>query len=105
MRVSASTTVLADHWPPRRSTRGGDAVSVIGSLRLSFPIMLSLSSRLEDAMYEDAPQTHEVRVELRCPECGGRLLCSGEQFESELAETIRLRLNPYRKMLHLEKPL
>jgi hypothetical protein len=42
---------------------------------------------------------------LRCPDCGVRLEYLVEQFESKLAETIRLRLDPYRYMLRLKKPL
>jgi predicted amidophosphoribosyltransferase len=43
--------------------------------------------------------------ELRCPECGLRLTYAVEQFESLLAETTRLALDPYRNMLRLKKPL
>jgi len=43
--------------------------------------------------------------ELRCPDCGGRLEYMVKQFESKLAEAIRLRLDPYRYMLRLKKPL
>ena len=43
--------------------------------------------------------------ELRCPGCGVRLTYVVEQFETELAETTRLHLDPYRKMLRLKKPL
>jgi DNA-directed RNA polymerase subunit RPC12/RpoP len=43
--------------------------------------------------------------ELRCPACGVRLTYAVEQFEHELAETTRLHLDPYRKMLRLKKPL
>ena len=43
--------------------------------------------------------------DLRCPECGLNLLYAVEQFESQLAETIQLRLDPYRGMIRLKKPL
>ena len=54
--------------------------------------------------------TQEVRrmkagKELRCPECGLRLRYAVEQFESELAETTRLGLDPYQNMISLKKPL
>jgi DNA-directed RNA polymerase subunit RPC12/RpoP len=42
---------------------------------------------------------------LRCPDCGVRLEYMVEQFESKLAEPIRLRFDPYRYMLRLKKPL
>ena len=43
--------------------------------------------------------------ELRCPECGLRLTYAVEQFESQLAETTQLRLDPYRGMIRLKKPV
>ena len=46
----------------------------------------------------------KVEKELRCPDCGVRLEYIVEQFESKLAETIRLHLDPYRYMLRLKKP-
>jgi DNA-directed RNA polymerase subunit RPC12/RpoP len=47
----------------------------------------------------------KAEKELRCPGCGGRLEYMVKQFESKLAEAIRLRLDPYRYMLRLKKPL
>jgi len=47
----------------------------------------------------------KAEKELRCSDCGIRLEYMVEQFESNLAETIRLRLDPYRYMLRLKKPL
>ena len=43
--------------------------------------------------------------DLRCPECGLNLLYAVEQFESQLAETTQLGLDPYRGMIRLKKPL
>ena len=43
--------------------------------------------------------------ELRCPECGLNLMYAVAQFESQLAETTRLGLDPYRGMMRLKKPL
>jgi hypothetical protein len=90
---------------------------------VSFRKMLSSPSRLGgNAMYEDTYPwpikchvclhefTQEVGrmksgKELRCPECGVRHTYAVEQFESQLAETIQLRLDPYRGMIRLKKPL
>jgi DNA-directed RNA polymerase subunit RPC12/RpoP len=47
----------------------------------------------------------KVEKELRCPDCGVRLEYMVEQFEGKLAETVRLRLDPYTYMLRLKKPL
>jgi rRNA maturation endonuclease Nob1 len=44
-------------------------------------------------------------TELRCPECGLNLTYAVEQFESQLAETARLGLDPYRGMRRLKKPV
>ena len=40
----------------------------------------------------------KAEKELRCPDCGGRL-------EYMVTEAIQLRLDPYRYMLRLKKPL
>ena len=41
----------------------------------------------------------------RCPDCGVRFVYPVREFERELAETSRLRLDPYRNMVRLKKPL
>ena len=43
--------------------------------------------------------------ELRCPDCGVRFVYPVKEFESEVANTYRLGLDPYRNMLRLNKPL
>jgi DNA-directed RNA polymerase subunit RPC12/RpoP len=43
--------------------------------------------------------------EARCPDCGVRFVYPVREFERELAETSRLRLDPYRNMVRLKKPL
>jgi DNA-directed RNA polymerase subunit RPC12/RpoP len=54
--------------------------------------------------------TKEIRSmkagkEVRCPECGLRLVYTMEQFERDLAEHRRLGLDSYRNMMRVNKPL